>query len=427
MKKSMIFSLLLLAAVVIATGCSSSKEWTPPGASWLTSTLSAPAQKEYVVKSGGTQRINLTCSQTDIDLKLRNESDPNNVRPTGVAAAKQGSCSFDFNAFTGGGFNPIVNATPGVYNVTATAIRDRSLNYTFKFTVEPNIEIGGTKKILIETEAQFTATGAGLSQSLGNAASWLEWEFDDGGEGIGEIDPETGLFTATDIMGSGTVKAVLYDAYTNAEYEVTFDIKVVENLGITVPDVLVDGGFMPVGRWSDWAPGDPGLTEANIPRGAYLFGAFSPPFYAPITIPPEADWIEEYTKKLPADIPNLKPGEWAVFTTDGGFNYVVIYPIFEAPEVLVDGGFMSVGRWSDWAPGDPGLTGANIPNDAYLFGAFAPPFYAPITIPPEADWIEGHTKKLPADIPNLKPGEWAVFTTDGGFNYIVLVHRGFED
>ncbi|MCL2877726.1 MAG: hypothetical protein FWF13_02970 [Acidobacteria bacterium] len=434
MKKTLVFSLLLLAVVAITTGCGASSEWTPPGGTQLPVKLLVPAgtETEYELLTGEAQTVGLDCANSAIDVTV--------APATGIRLERVGSCGFTFTASVPGegfGASPVA-AAPGIYKVTATAIRDRSKKVTVEFTVKPDFQISGPKKILLETEGVFTTTGAGTAASLAAAGSTLAWSFDDEGAGIGDID-EDGLFTATDTLGAGTVTAELYDALTNETYTATFDIKVVKSLGVTVPDELAS--HPPVGSakglWGDRAPDtyDPNLDGKGIPENAHVYGTFDWGTFTPYPAP---DSIDGYNKVeiSDEDFSVLKPGEWAVYSYSGGFgptSYVIIVPDYEAPDELAEHPPVGSanGRWGDKVSDtyDPNLDGKGITSNAYVYATFDWSTFTPYPAP---DSIEGYDKVeiSDEDYSVLKPGEWAVYSYSGGFgptSYVIIFPGGFED
>ena len=320
---------MLLLTVAITAGCGSDSEWTPPGGVQAPVTLVAPEQYNSNLLAGASSgTIDLVCTNSAIDLK----SDK-----AGATLARVDACGFTFTA-----------STPGTYNVTVTAIRDRSKYFTFTFSVVPDLQIDGPNKFLYsEEKVEFKASGAGTAASIAATGSTLTWSFESE-DGIGEISSNTntknGDFTPSGEIGTGTVTATLYDALTNDTYTATLDINVVEKLGVTKPDILAD--FFKFyddddGLWASRPKPNPGtgpgsynteLDDYDIPENAYVYMAWYPATFS-VLLPPGFA-IDDYAGPADhgkTDVSDLKPGEWGTIrgTANFGFgdqpvDYVVI-------------------------------------------------------------------------------------------------------
>ena len=444
MKKSMIFSLLLLAAV-IATGCGSSSDWTPPGASRGTVYLAVPngTPTEYELKAGvASDTINLNCTNSAIDMSSIRKSDMI-TNPSNPTLTRVGACGFTFSG-----------STPGTYTVTVTAIRDRSEKQTFRFVVKPDFTIDGSKKVLPEATAVYKAAGTGTQASL-DAGSVVNWTFTPAVAGIGDVSPLTGAsttFTATEILGTGTLKAVMLDKITGVEVSAILEITVAEQSifligGVKPPELA---GFPPsigtTGLWFDrpqpnnavtcppYGCYDGTLDTLNIPDRAYVYTATGP-------LPEE---IAGYGSDKVADIVGddygvLKAGQWATYSYEsffGPYTYVIIVPKFMTPgELPGTPSIGTTGLWFDrpqpnnavtcppYGCYDGTLDTLNIPDLAYVYTATGP-------LPEE---IAGYGSDKVADIVGddygvLKAGQWATYSYEsffGPYTYIIIIPNDF--
>jgi len=421
MKKSLVFSLLLLAVAVIAMGCGSNSDWTPPNATQPAVTLTGPTTPFDVVAGGDPQTVNITCTNSGVD-RVSN--------PAGPTLAKVGEgCDFSFTT-----------TTPGIYVVTLTAIRDHSKTVTVTFNVAPDLAIGGRANINASNATQqFTAAGTGTSASL-DAGSTPTWSFaNNAGDDIGSIDA-TGLFTLTGDLGKGTVTLKLDDVLTGKEYTATLAIEVGEGGSASgKPPELEDfGPFNGVGLWGDRPQPnnfdyDPSLDDFTIPDNAFVYSVFEMDAAYNITPLPLPTAIDGYTKVTITgdDFSELKAGQWAEVEL-ATYSYLAIIPKFQPPSEIEDlGVFNGVGLWGDRPQPntfnyDPSLDDFTIPDNAYVFSVFEMDAAYNITPLPLPTAISGYTKVTITgdDFSALKAGQWAEIEL-ATYSYLAIVPYDF--
>ena len=321
--------MLLLAAAVMATGCGNKWDYTPPGATQPPVTLTAPSEHmEFELVVGKSLTVEFTCSDNSaIDAVSDLE---------GATITRVGTCGIAFSA-----------VKPGVYNVTVTAIRDRSKNLTVRFTVlKPSgWLIGGDKPAEL---AGFSPQGGSVSGLWADRAP-------------GTYDPTIDTLNVED-------RAYVYSAFDAFFNPLTVPAAIAGYQKVTVADddysVLKAGewaeysyasifgdmtyliivprftppaelaGFSPQGGsisglWADRAPGtyDPTIDALNVEDRAYVYSAFDA-FFSPLTVPAA---IAGYQKVAVADddYSVLKAGEWAEYSYAsifGDMTYLVIVP-----------------------------------------------------------------------------------------------------
>jgi len=171
-----------------------------------------------------------------------------------------------------------------------------------------------------------------------------------------------------------------------------------------------DGSLVP--WWESEQYNDPNLTTlltgANIPANAYVYGAFGGQ---------NITTIAGYEK---VDIAALAPGKWSIDPV-GSYQYVVIVPPgYKRPDELES--LNAIGNQSGleapWSQteqyNDPSLstllTGANIPDSSYVYGAFA------------GQDITGISGYAQVDIEDLEQGKWSLVFV-GSYNYVVIDPR----
>ena len=322
MKKSLVFSLLLLTAV-IAAGCGDDFSWLPPGS---TQQKSLTVDAAYVVRVGVAEDLNFHCTNnTALDLRATMVSPLGEGDDAKIGAERVGACGLTFTSSVLG----------KVYDLTVFAIGDHRPRTT-KVYVAPNLTIS-TKKVSAKKPTQINVSGAGVAESL-EAGSVIKWDYL--GEGIGSIDKDTGLFTPTGVLGLGIVQAVLYDNITGTIIIAQGIIEAVNDsggaYGIPRPPEL------PVADWPGALDSRTGLWADHDPNFAF-FGA---PVNFGTTKISDSMYVYYNFTQFPAEVPEaiagyvkvdvtgddytvLKAGQWAEgsFSAFGiTYNFVVIAP-----------------------------------------------------------------------------------------------------
>lgn len=201
---------------------------------------------------------------------------------------------------------------------------------------------------------------------------------------------------------------------------------------ITLPppelaDALAVGDWpLPTGQY------DTGLDAAGMPNGTKVYGLFSVDSAFNITPTDIPSSVTGYTKvDTPAE---LVPGTYCLYTTSGGYNYILLIPAGADPGVItptpnvprftvsyVPKGLedtLYVGKWPLAAGSyDPALDEAGLADGYEVYGLFAGTFPNFTPLDPPAS-IMGYTKV--DSVGGVKDGTYSVYNASSGYGYVIL-------
>ena len=327
MKKTLIFSLLLLALAITA-GCGSGSKGgdTTPALTYQTPVAGPP-----IIIPGSSATLRFWGKNTEVVLP--------DFSDKGYTLFKTGQYDVTFWAEKNE-----AKLKPGVYPFTVSS-KNGGDTATATVYVIPNVDIDGRvegrsfklkpSKPGEPSEQLFelTAADSASAESFGAPGTTYKWELklDNADKPIGEFTTPDGFsyieFLASEtVTGSGQVCVVMKDGLSGITLpEICARIKVAKG-GLQKPEEL-EGNFPfnGVGLWGDRPQPndfnyDPSLDDYTIPARAYVYmygyGAPDPP----------AD-IEGYTKEAITglDYSGLKAGQWADISL-GAYGYMVIVP-----------------------------------------------------------------------------------------------------